>query len=67
MGKDKKSSLSSLSLNELREKVKEANLELFKMKMQHSTGQLSNTSLLRANRKQVARLKTYETLKSVQK
>lgn len=67
MAKEKKNNMSSLSLNELREKMKEANVELFKLRIQHATGQLSNTSLLSATRKQIARLKTFETMKSSQK
>ena len=62
-----KNNISALSVNELREKMKEKTVELFKLKIQHATGQLSNTSLLSATRKQIAKLKTFETMKSSQK
>jgi large subunit ribosomal protein L29 len=55
----KKEDLKSLSKAELLKKSKEINEQLFKLKLQKETGQLLNTSLLKARRKDLARINTY--------
>lgn len=57
----KKASLKSLSPSEMVAKVRELEEQLFKLRLQKSTGQLTNTSLLRLNRKDLARIKTFQT------
>lgn len=64
MSKDKKSSVSTLSLDELTIKEREITENLFKLRLQKTTGQLTNTSLLRTTRKSLARVKTAMTQKS---
>lgn len=62
MSKETKT-VSSLSLEELRSKTDELENQLFKLRMQKSTGQLTNTSLMRLARKELARVKTFQTQK----
>ena len=62
MSKEKKTT-SSLSLDELRTKGSEIEGQLFKLRMQKTTGQLANTALIRVTRKELARIRTYETQK----
>lgn len=57
MSKEKKQ-LHSLSLEELRVRVGELDGELFKLRLQKTTGQLGNTAQLRYGRKELARVKT---------
>lgn len=59
MSKAKKT-ISSLSLEELRSKSGELEAQLFKLRMQKSTGQLANTALIRTTRKELARVKTFQ-------
>ena len=62
MSKEKKAT-SSLSLEEVKAKSIELEATLFKLRMQKTTGQLANTSLIRTTRKELARMKTFETQK----
>jgi large subunit ribosomal protein L29 len=63
MSKETKAT-SSLSLEELKTKSGELTEQLFKLRMQKATGQLADTSLLRKARKELARIKTFQTQKS---
>ncbi|MBI3558041.1 MAG: 50S ribosomal protein L29 [Deltaproteobacteria bacterium] len=54
---------NSLSLEELKTKGSELEGQLFKLRMQKATGQLANTSLVSAARKELARVKTFQTQK----
>lgn len=63
MSKEKKA-LSSLSLEELKTKSTELEGQLFKLRMQKATGQLANTSLIRFARKDMARIRTFQTQKA---
>lgn len=53
-----------LSADELKTKVRDLEGELFKLRLQHSTGQLEKTALLRITRQEIARAKTYLTQKA---
>lgn len=55
--------LRSLSVEELKNKTAEIEGQLFKLRMQKLTGQLTNTALIRAARKELARIKTFQTEK----
>ena len=50
--------LRTLTRSELEQRLREAQEELFNLKFQHKTGQLSNPLRVREIRKDVARLKT---------
>jgi large subunit ribosomal protein L29 len=50
--------LRTLTRPELEQRLREAQEELFNLKFQHKTGQLSNPLRIREVRKDVARLKT---------
>jgi len=50
--------LRTLTRGELEQRLREAQEELFNLKFQHKTGQLSNPLRIREIRKVVARLKT---------
>jgi large subunit ribosomal protein L29 len=50
--------LRTLTRDELEQRLREAREELFNLKFQHSTGQLSNALRIREVRKDVARLNT---------
>jgi large subunit ribosomal protein L29 len=50
--------LRTLTRVELEQRLREAQEELFNLKFQHKTGQLSNPLRIREVRKDVARLKT---------
>jgi large subunit ribosomal protein L29 len=50
--------LRTLTKAELEQRLREAQEELFNLKFQHKTGQLSNPLRIREVRKDVARLKT---------
>ena len=50
--------LRTLTRGELEQRLREAQEELFNLKFQHKTGQLSNPLRIREIRKDVARLKT---------
>ncbi|MCK4915288.1 MAG: 50S ribosomal protein L29 [Candidatus Eisenbacteria sp.] len=50
--------LRTLTRSELEQRLREAQEELFNLKFQHKTGQLSNPLRIRGIRKDVARLKT---------
>ena len=66
MSKETKA-VSSLSLEELKTKETDLQAQLFKLKMQKTTGQLANTALIRLTRKELARVKTYQTAKAAKK
>ena len=53
--------LRTLTRVELEQRLREAQEELFNLKFQHKTGQLSNPLRIREVRKDVARLKTLIT------
>jgi large subunit ribosomal protein L29 len=59
-----KTSFGSLSVDELKSKERELRTELFKVRFQKSTGQLTNTSLLKSTRRSLAQVKTAITQKS---
>lgn len=63
MSKQNKTPMNSLSLDELNTKAGELENQLFKLRMQKATGQLGNTSELRMARKELARVKTFQTSK----
>jgi len=50
--------LKALSEEELRQKVTEFSNELFNLRFQKATGQLSNTSALLKTKRNIARVKT---------
>ena len=63
MSKQSKKTVNSLSLEELKTKTVELESQLFKLRMQKTTGQLTNSSLLKSARKELARVKTFQTQK----
>ena len=50
--------LRTLTRSELEQRLREAQEELFNLKFQHQTGQLSNPLRIREVKKDIARLKT---------
>jgi large subunit ribosomal protein L29 len=50
--------LRDLSVEELKEKEKEINQELFNLKIQKGTGQLGNTAIIGKTKRDLARVKT---------
>jgi large subunit ribosomal protein L29 len=54
---------NELSLDELKLKEKELSEQMFNLKFQHATGQLENPMVLVRARKDVARVKTFISLK----
>lgn len=50
--------LRDLSIEELKEKETELRQELFNLRFQKATGELSNTSALKKTRRDIARVKT---------
>ena len=50
--------LRDLSIEELKEKEKEFNQEIFNLKIQKATGQLGNTAIIGKTKKDLARIKT---------
>jgi large subunit ribosomal protein L29 len=50
--------LRELSVEELREKEREAKQELFNLRFQKATGQLANTAIISKTKKDLARVKT---------
>lgn len=50
--------LRELSVEELIEKERELNQELFNLRFQKATGELGNTAMLRMRRRDLARVKT---------
>lgn len=63
MSKEKKA-INGLSLDELKTRSSELEVQLFKLRIQKATGQMANTALIRLARKELARLKTFQTQKS---
>jgi large subunit ribosomal protein L29 len=55
---------SDLSADELKNKVRDLEGELFKLRLQHATGQLEKTATLRITRHEIARAKTFLTQKA---
>jgi large subunit ribosomal protein L29 len=55
--------ISGMSTDELKAKAVELQEQLFKLRMQKATGQLANTSLIGIARKDLARVKTFQTQK----
>jgi large subunit ribosomal protein L29 len=56
----KAAELRGLSDEELREKLRELQEELFNLRFQLATGQIENVSRIRAVRRDIARLKTVQ-------
>ena len=54
----KASEIRDLSVEELREKEREAKQELFNLRFQKATGQLANTAIISKTKKDLARVKT---------
>ncbi len=54
----KGSELKELGVEELEQKVRETRDELFSAKVKHATGQLENTAMLKALRRDVARMES---------
>ena len=54
----KASELRDLSFDELTEKEREFKEEMFNLRFQHATGQLENTAMLKALRRNVARMES---------
>ncbi len=54
-----KSEMHNSSKEELAKELDEVLKEQFNLRIQHKTGQLSNTSQIRRVRRQIARLKTF--------
>jgi large subunit ribosomal protein L29 len=50
--------LRELSIEELREKEREAKQELFNLRFQKATGQLANTAMLSKMKRDIARVET---------
>ena len=59
--------LLNLSDAELRTQLRESEGNLFKLRLQHKTGQLEKTADLWKTRKEVARIKTLMSQKAAQK
>ena len=60
----KKTDMKSLVADELVQKEKDLREELFNLKFQHAIGKLENTSRLRVLKKDVARIKTEQKLRT---
>ena len=58
MREHKPAVLRELTADEVRQKVREMNEELFNLRFQHATGQLDNTHKLNVTRREIARLLT---------
>ncbi|MGE5620756.1 MAG: 50S ribosomal protein L29 [Sphingomonadaceae bacterium] len=56
----KPSEVRNLSEDEVRAKIRESLEELFRLRLQQASRQLSNTARIREVRKDIARLKTWE-------
>ena len=54
----KKESLRDLSLNDLNERLEQAREQLVKMNLNHAASPLENPNLIRAKRKDIARILT---------
>lgn len=54
----KSSELRSLSIDDLKAKVKDMNEEIFKIRMQNATGSVTNKVLTVTKRRDLARVKT---------
>jgi len=54
----KAAEIRELSVNELREKIKELDDQLFRLRLQKSMGQLESASKLRPMRRDLARIQT---------
>jgi len=52
------SELRALGAEELEQKIRETRNELFSAKVKHATGQLENTAMLKALRRNVARMES---------
>ena len=54
----KKESLRDLSINDLNERLEQAREQLVKMNLNHAASPLENPNLIRAKRKDIARILT---------
>jgi large subunit ribosomal protein L29 len=61
----KASKIREMSLEELAREELELSKQLFKLRLQKATGQLSNVNKIRQIRKDLARVKTIQTEKEV--
>jgi large subunit ribosomal protein L29 len=59
----KASKFREMSLDELANEAEELSKQLFQLRLQKATGQLDNTNKIRQIRKDLARVKTVQTLK----
>ncbi len=50
--------IRDLSSEELRQRLSALNEELFKLRMQHGSGQLESTAMLKKSRRDIARVNT---------
>ena len=61
MAKKSYKEVVGLSKDELSSKIRSSEAELFKVRMQHQTGQLKDTSMMTRMRKTIAQMKTRHT------
>lgn len=54
----KSTELRALSVEELKERAKEAGQEIFNLRFQKATGQLGNTAMIKKSKRNLARVKT---------
>jgi len=57
----KSSDIRTMSISEVERKISESVEALFNLRLQHSIGQLEDTSKIKQNKKNIARLKTILT------
>jgi len=60
-----KKEISGLGPKELKAKVRELEDHIFQLRMQFKTGQLASTAMMKLARKEIARVKTAISAKSV--
>ncbi|MBO6027527.1 MAG: 50S ribosomal protein L29 [Bacteroidales bacterium] len=62
----KKESLRELSVNDLHERLEQAREQLVKMNLNHAASPLENPNLIRAKRKDIARILTELTRREIE-
>jgi large subunit ribosomal protein L29 len=62
----KKSTYNSLTVDELKNTEKQLREQIFKLKLQKSTGQLADTATVKKNQKDLARVLTSLTVKNAE-
>ncbi|MDR0918640.1 MAG: 50S ribosomal protein L29 [Oscillospiraceae bacterium] len=60
MKRDERGAIAELTAEELADKLLELKQTLFNLRFQHSVNKLENTSRLKAVKKEIARVKTYQ-------